>query len=135
MSTEGRFGEFLRESFAALAGEMPELYRRLCATLAPRQVRLQVGAEDIGLEFAADRVRFVACGPAPAVELRTTRAVILDLVDARTALVEAVLDDRLGFRGALPELACFHDGLMLYLHGAMRAPSFPGLLRRYRHGG
>ncbi len=67
--------------------------------------------------------------------METTRAVILDLVDARAGLVEAILDDRLGLRGALPELARFHDGLMLYLHGAMRAPSFPGLLRRYRDGG
>jgi hypothetical protein len=76
--------------------------------------------------------RVTAEARAPAVECRTTRRAILDLVDARTTLMAAVVADRVWLRGSVEDLLAFHDGLMVYLGGAVRSPSFPWLLRQFR---
>jgi hypothetical protein len=73
-----------------------------------------------------------AAGGAPAIDVRTTRATVLALIDAELSLVDAVLADHLSLRGALPDLLAFHEGLTTYVHGAVRAPSFPALLAAYR---
>jgi hypothetical protein len=54
------------------------------------------------------------------------------LIDARLTLLDAVLSDALAMTGAPDDLLAFHDGLIAYVHGAVRAPSFPALLSAYR---
>jgi hypothetical protein len=58
--------------------------------------------------------------------------VILDVLDARRLLAEAVLADEVLVVGALEHLVEAHAGLTAYLHGAVRSRSFAGLLRRFR---
>lgn len=129
---ERRFAAFLAESFTVLEREMPPAYATLCATLAPREVLLGVDGEMVALAFARAGVRFLPAPRAPRIEVRTTKAAILRVLDADSTLLQAVLDDALFLRGCTDDLLDFHDGLMSYVHGAVRAPSFPSLLRAYR---
>ncbi len=60
------------------------------------------------------------------------RTAVLRVIDARDTLMSAVLADRLVLRGATRDVLAFHDGLIAYVHGAVRARSFPELLRQFR---
>ncbi len=129
---EGSFASFLDRSLDALERELPAIYRAMCVTLAPREVSIAVGGEVVSVLCSADEARLIATPVQPAVEVRTSREAIVDLVDARSTLVASVLGDRVELRGKLDDLVAFHDGLHIYLHGAVRAPSFPDLLRQFR---
>jgi hypothetical protein len=129
---ERRFADFLADSFAALEHEMPQAYAALCAAIAPREVLLAVDDETVGLAFAPTGVRFLRAPRTPRVEVRTGKTAILRVLDAEATLMDAVLDETLFLRGATDDLLAFHDGLLSYVHGAVRAPSFPSLLRAYR---
>ncbi len=108
------------------------MYARMCAELAPREVALDVGGEVVAVAFDDRGHRALPSPVAPRVELATTRAAILDLLDGRITLLDAVLADRIVLRGGLDDVIAFHDGLMTYLHGAVRSFAMPGLLRSYR---
>jgi hypothetical protein len=132
--SDGGFGAFLRESFDVLAREVAWAHAALCATLAPREIALRVGAERVALRFTRDAVLHLPAPAAPAIACATDRDTILAVLDAEATLLSAVLDDRLLLRGTPDHLLAFHDALVLYVHGAVRAPSFPALLRRFRDG-
>jgi hypothetical protein len=70
--------------------------------------------------------------PAGRTSRSSTRATILGVIDGETTARRAVLDERLLMRGRLDDVVAFHDALVAYVHGAVRAPSFPRLLRAYR---
>jgi len=129
---DGHFTEFLCRSFETLEGEMPHIYTELCGRLAGRKVSLQVEKERVGLLFGAGRVRMYPGGLTAEIALNTSCETILALVDAELTLLEALLRGDIHLLGGPADVAAFHDGLMLYLHGAVRAPSFPALLRRFR---
>ena len=125
------FTSFLVESFATLRRELPDVYRALCWHFDRREVTITVADELVVLRFEAQQVRRVAHALHPAITVATSKDSILSLVNARVTLVDAVLSDQLQLRGSPDDLLTFHDGLMIYLHGAVRAPSFPRLLRAY----
>jgi hypothetical protein len=129
---DGSFASFLEQSLTALRHELPDAYAQLCHQIGARAVRVCVGSERVTLQFEPDRVQVSRTVGPHAVSVRTTKRTILRLVDAQTTLLDAALADDLELVGAPDEILRFHDGLMIYLHGAMRAPSFPDLLRRYR---
>jgi hypothetical protein len=56
----------------------------------------------------------------------------LELLDGRHTLLSAVLAERLWLCGRPEALLGFDDALGAYLHGAVRAPGMPALLRAYR---
>jgi hypothetical protein len=132
------FAGFVRESLEVLRREVPVAHAAMCAPVAGRLVAIGADGEELALRFAADGVRAAAPGGVPDLSVRTSRDAVLALVDAECSLLEAVLSDRLVLRGTPDDVIAFHDALVAYLHGAVRAPSFPGLLRRFRahaHGG
>ena len=129
---DDRFRTFLARSFDALRREVPEAYSRMCRRLASRAVALRVDEERVAVVFARDEARIVADGRECAVEVRTSRTAVLRVIDARDTLMSAVLADRLVLRGAPRDVLAFHDALMAYVHGAVRARSFPDLLRQFR---
>jgi hypothetical protein len=132
---ERGFAAFLARAFSTLEREMPTAYRAMCARLARHPVLLHVDTESVALVFTATHARFVASVPAPRVLVRTSRATILAVLDAEATLMDAVLDERLRLWGGTDDLLTFHDALMLFVHGAVRAPSFSALLRAYRGDG
>ncbi|MBI4516544.1 MAG: hypothetical protein HY699_12100 [Deltaproteobacteria bacterium] len=132
MTTEKRFSDFLAESFAVLRRELPHAYEEMCRRLAPRAVAITVDDDTVCLRFERAAALTVIAHQRPALSVRTTRAAILALVDAQSTLLEAVLAEQLQLRGHPDDVLGFYDGLMAYLHGAVRAPSFPQLLQSYR---
>lgn len=104
----------------------------MCQALAPREVLIEVDREPVAVVCASTSAQVVATPTAPVVECRTTREAILDLIDAKTTLLDAVTSERVWLRGSPEDLLAFHDGLMIYLGGAVRSPSFPALLRAFR---
>jgi hypothetical protein len=127
-----RFSRFLVESLDVLADEVAPFQRELADLFAGRGVNIRVDGDEIGLVARDGRVRVDAPWPAPHVELTSDTSSILAVLDGEVTLADAVLEDRLVVRGALPDVVAFHDGLAVYVHGAVRAPSFADLLRRFR---
>jgi hypothetical protein len=126
------FATFLTHSMALLGAEKPEVAARLGALLCDREARVQVDAERLGIVFPAGVFHLVEDVAQPFIELRSSRRTILDVVDGRLTLEDAVWGEHLWLRGHLDDLVRFHDALVLYLQGAVRCPSFPWLLDRYR---
>ncbi len=130
--TSASFARFLERSFAILAAEHPEAYRAMCAALAPRVVSIRVGDEAVHLGFTPAAVRRLRWVAAPAVTIRATIPTVLAVIDAELSLLDAAMAGDLDAGGAPADLAAFHDGLVAYVHGAVRAPSFPFLLGEFR---
>jgi hypothetical protein len=108
----------------------------MCARLAGKAVELRIDDECIAVVFAEGRAHVRAGGAGEAskasVRVVTSRRAILDVVDAGRSLAEAVLADEVEVVGALEHVVEAHAALTAYLHGAVRARSFAGLLRRFR---
>jgi len=104
----------------------------MCRRLDGRRVGLRVDDERVAVVFARDDARIVADTGLCTVDVRTSHTAVLRVIDARDTLMSAVLADRLVLRGAPRDVLAFHDGLMAYVHGAVRARSFPELLRQFR---
>ncbi|WP_297825573.1 SCP-2 sterol transfer family protein [Mycobacterium sp.] len=124
----------LRRSVEHLEDEVPDSYRVLVAELGPMVVELDVDGEVFSLR-GGDRLR-VSNGAAQVagVRITTSRAAILDLVDARVGLGEAVGADTVAVRGSLDDVQRAHDSLLAYVHAAVRASSQPALLSELRAG-
>ncbi|HVU05077.1 MAG TPA: hypothetical protein VHE30_25180 [Polyangiaceae bacterium] len=125
------FTAFLARSLVLFEDELPVVYREIARRVGDREVSCAVDAERITIRSDGLRLRLTRDVAAPVVFLRTSRDVIADLLHARTTLAEAVWADRILLRGDLSDLIHFHDGLMAYLAGAVRCPSFPELLDEY----
>lgn len=128
----GSFAAFLHEAMSALEREHPTAWERLCLALRRRRVTLSVDEEIVPMAFEVDGVTFLPYAGEAHVILETDRPTIFTLVDGVLSLEEAVKRDRLRLRGRPDDVVRFHDGLMQWLHGAVRSPAFPGLLRAFR---
>ncbi len=95
---------------------------------------LTVEGEQVMIAFSPAGARVLGPGhtQVPTVELTTTRRAILQVIDAQMTLTQAVLSDAILLKGQADDLAVFHDGLMTYVRGAVRCPSFPPLLDTFR---
>lgn len=124
----------LRRSLEHLEDEVPDSYRLLVAELGPMVVELDVDGELFSLH-GDTRLR-VSDGAArlAGARIATTRVTILDLLDARVGLGEAVEIGKVRVRGPLDDVQRAHDSLLAYVHAAIRAPSQPTLLSELRAG-
>jgi hypothetical protein len=129
-----RVSSLLRRSVEHLEREVPDSYRLLLAQLGPMVVELDVDGEVFSLR-GGDRLQ-VSDGAAKVAEARiaTSRVTILDVLDARVALGEAVEAGTVSVRGSLDDVQRAHDSLLAYVHAAVRAPSQPTLLSELRAG-
>jgi hypothetical protein len=132
--TNRGFGTYLEHSLLVLQREVPAAYVWLCRVLAPREVLLEVDGESVVLASSRDCIRLGIRSSTPRVRVKTSSPTILGVIDGTSTLMEEVLADRLFLQGACSDLLAFHDGLVAYVHGAVRAPSFPQVLRAYRTG-
>jgi hypothetical protein len=129
-----RVSSLLRRSVEHLEHEVPASYRVLLAQLGPMVVELDVDGEVFSLR-GGHRLQ-VSDGVAEAAGARiaTSRGTILDVLDARVALGEAVEAGTVSVRGSLDDVQRAHDSLRAYVHAAVRAPSQPTLLAELRSG-
>jgi hypothetical protein len=131
---EGLVATLLAESFTVLLREQPEAHARLCARLAGLSVVVEVDEERFTLGFTSRRARLRALNGDESARLSTHRRTLLDVLDDRQSLTEAVLADAVEVVGPLDTLLRLHEGLLLYVQGAVRCPGFASLLKRLREG-
>lgn len=132
---DGAFGRFVSRGLGALRAELPWAYARVAAALAGRDVLLAVSGEDVPITARDGAVVAHVVAPqgfSPCVTLRTERAVVARLADGELTIVDAVVSGEVALRGDVDDLVAFHDGLMAFLHGAVRSPAFPALLDEFR---
>lgn len=126
----------LRRSIDHLATEVPKNHGRLVAELGALVVELDVDGEVFSVRAAGHGLEVVdGAAPGAVVRVATSRAGICSVLDAEVSLGEAVQDGRVDVHGGLDDLLRAHDALIAYGHAAVRAPSLPGLLDRFRAGG
>jgi hypothetical protein len=127
-----RVSSLLRRSVEHLADEVPESYRLVLEELGPLIVELDVDGEVFSLR-GGHRLDVSDGAPATAgTRIATSRAAILDVLDAKVGLGEAVEAGTVAVRGSLDDVQRAHSTLLAYVHAAVRAPSHPGLLAALR---
>ena len=126
----------LDESFSVLRQEVPEAHRRMCAELHGDAVAIRVDDESVVVtcDGAAMHTQDTGMTDGVSAEIRTSRKAILHVLNGHVTLTDAVLADAVGVRASLEALVRLNRGLALYVHGAVRAPSFPELLERFQRG-
>jgi hypothetical protein len=122
----------LAESFGVLAEGLPPAYAAFCGALFGLTVELRVDGEAMAVRVGPEGARVVPAGVPADARIETSRRAILDVIDARASLNEAVRDGRVHVVGPLPVVVRLHDGILLYVHGGVRLPAFTTLLRRFR---
>jgi hypothetical protein len=123
----------LDSSLALIREDCPPAYAQLCRLLAPRQVQLHVDREALWLSFTPHAAALhPGQAPDPAITIRFTRLAILDMLDAKLTLQDAIQHGRIGLQGDLHHLTLFYEGWLTYLRGAVRCPAMPALLDDYR---
>lgn len=129
-----RVSALLRQSIEHLSQEVPDSYRLILDEMGPLVVALDVDDEVFSLR-GGDRLD-VSDGAAVGAGawITTSRAAILDVLDAVVGLGEAVEADSVRVRGSVDDVLRAHDTLLAYVHAAVRAPSQPGLLAALRQG-
>jgi len=137
----------LRLSLDTLRLECPQAYQRICDCLAPLTVALSLDGDPASLAFCPGLIRIVPVeGPAPGphggqvgiqpdVHASASRSTIIDLLEGRSTIEDAILSDAILLRGRIDDIARFHDALLYYVCGAVRCPSFPAILAGYRSPG
>jgi hypothetical protein len=134
-ATEPTVAGLLAESFVVLASELPPAWTRFSACLDGCTVEIHVDGESFTVGIAAGTATIAGgpATPAPAdALLETTRRTIEDVLDARLSLREAVMHDALQVVAPLAMMSRLHAGILAYVHGGVRCPSFPALLKRFR---
>jgi hypothetical protein len=123
---------FVEESLDALEHEASQSYLRLCETLGRRRVCIAGDGERFVLRFDARTVISAQADGTEEVFVGISRSTILELVDGRLRLEDALRRDLLDVRASIADAATVFDGLLTYLRGAIRCPSMPRLLSQFR---
>jgi hypothetical protein len=129
-----RVSSLLRRSVGHLEDEVPDSYRLLVSRIGPMVVELDVDGEVFSLRGGQRLQVSDGAAQTPSVRIVTSRAGILDLLDARVGLDEAVEAGTVWVCGSLDDIQRAHDSLLAYVHAAVRAPTQPGLLSELREG-
>jgi hypothetical protein len=124
----------LRQSVEHLADEVPNSYRLVLEQLGPMVVELDVDGELFSLRGGHRLEVSDGAADTAGTRIATSRAAILDVLDAKVGLAEAVEAGAVAVRGSLDDIQRAHDTLLAYVHAAVRAPSQPGLLAALRTG-
>jgi hypothetical protein len=129
----------LEDALAMLEREQPRLFGLLCRDLGARVIDARVEGERV--RIARDGERLVVGEVPPtdpvisgAIWVESDFATIDALLDGETTLLDVVLCDRVRLRASVDELLGAHDALVTFLRAAVRCPSAPELLKRFRDG-
>ena len=129
-----RVSSVLRRSVEHLAEEVPDSYGLVLERLGPMVIEIDVDGNVFSMR-GGQRLE-VRDGVADTAHTRitTSRSAILDVLDAKVGLGEAVEAGAVNVIGTLDDVQRAHDTLLAYVHAAVRAPSQPGLLAALRAG-
>jgi hypothetical protein len=128
----GEFADFLDASLRVLRDRVPVAYDRLCAQLSDSPILLRVDRSSFVLTVSENQLTIVEPHDAPVLEIAVSKSVVLDLLDAKTTLLDAIREDRLFLKGSVQSLPVFFSALQTYVRGALRSASFETLLASYR---
>jgi hypothetical protein len=127
-----RVSVLLRRSMDQLSADVPESYRLLLQQLGSLVVALKVDGEHFSLSGGQRIAVTDGIASTAGAEITTSRNTILDVLDARLGLRDAVEDGKVSVVGPLDDVLRLHDTLLAYVHAAIRAPSQPELLGALR---
>lgn len=118
--------DLFRDAIACVRRDVPEAHVRFVAELGAIAAAMSIGTETFGLRHG----RIVAAPGQTAVTLATDLATLRSLVDGRVALTAAVAERSLTIIGSPRTIAAIDRSLRLLLHGIVRSPAAPALMRR-----
>jgi hypothetical protein len=124
----------LRRSVEHLSDEVPDSYRLVLRELGPLVVELDVDGELFSLRGGHRLEVSDGAADAPGTRIATSRTAILEVLDAKVGLAQAVEAGSIAVRGSLDDIQRAHDTMLAYVHAAVRAPSQPELLAAFRTG-
>jgi hypothetical protein len=129
---DDRVSSLLRRSVEHLAAEVPDSYRRVIEEIGPLVVELDVDGELFSLRGGHQLEVSDGATDTAGIRIATSQAAILNVLDAKVGLGEAVEAGTVAVRGSLDDVQRAHNTLLAYVHAAVRAPSQPGLLTALR---
>jgi len=132
---DSEVASLLRRSLDHLAAEVPDSYRHMVVELGALVVEVAADGEVFSVRAVRDRLDVTdGASPGAGARVGTSRATIVEVIDAEIALADAVESGRLTVLGSLDAILGAHDALIAYANAAVRAPSVPGLLDALRAG-
>jgi hypothetical protein len=126
------FFYYLSESLDLLKHESRENYERLAAGLNDLRINICAGRKTRIAYFGEGQFVIEPDGRLADIWLEFDEGTILQVIDGKSSLEEAVLDGAIFIRGDLQKIETLYSALAAYLDGAMRSPGFPALLADYR---
>lgn len=126
----------IRRAAELMAQEDPARWARLMSALGARAAYLEVGEEAITVSMKDGRlhVRDGRHDPVQGIGA-LDRQTILDLVEGRTTLTDALLDGRLSLTADPPTLLRLSEAMTLFVEAAVRSTSIAMLWEDYRAAG
>ena len=126
------FRAFLQESLTEIQRTEPDVDLALQERLGSLSARLTTeGSSFVIVREGADW-RVSADARRADIEVAFDDQIIMDLAAGALTLNDAIAGERLCLFGPVDAIANFHDALLIYLEGLIRARGTPELLERYR---
>jgi hypothetical protein len=126
------FRAFLQESLSELERTEPDVDRALREALGSLRARLTTEGASLVISSDVTGWRISEDMPATDVDVAFDDQIIIDLIEGELTLNDAISRERLRISGSVDKVANFHDALLVYLEGLIRARGTPEILRRYR---
>jgi hypothetical protein len=104
----------------------------MCSSVAGRALAIVIDGEEMFLDCKPFELALTNRIEHPDVRVETDGATILDTIDAKLTLDAAIRVGRVFARGKTEDLVACHGALLFFVRGAVRSPSFPGLLEEFR---
>jgi hypothetical protein len=124
---------FLSQSIDLLEKESSQNYSQLAAELNGLRASISAGEDRRLICFDEGRFFIDADAENHDIEVVCGTHTILELLDGKYSLEQALLDEVLFIKGNVGILGKFSNALSIYCNGALRSPGFLGLLSQYRH--
>ena len=126
------FFDFLSVSLDVIENEAPGSFHALAREVDGLLARLVADGDARIVCCDAARFAVVEDMSEPDIEVAFEREGILNLIDGKSTLEGAFYGEALRIRGDVEIVERFHEGLQLYLAGAIRSTSMPALLAQFR---
>ncbi len=127
----GEFADYLAASLDVMARQVPTAYSRLCAALEHRPIHFRSDGSEFGIESSDTALSLCSPPSSSVLEVTLSKDIVVDLLNGKSSLYEAVRDERLLLKGSVSDLSFFFHALQIYVRGAIRSPGMAPLLSTY----